>query len=104
MTLIFAARVPAPRITKGRFITAASTQSGRSAGRPGGVTPPSSMPVIRRVSSGSAKETLRAPIFLRTVLFTSSRVVASRTQATNFSSPVFDFTRMAFAESSIAWP
>ena len=48
-----------------------------------------------------AKETLRAQIFLRTQLLTSNFVVANTKQAINFSSPVFVFTRIQFAESWI---
>jgi len=60
------------------------------------------MPVKRRVSSGVAKKTLRALIFLRTRLLTSKRVVARTTQATSFCSPVLVVTKMQFAETSIA--
>lgn len=52
------------------------------------MTPPNSMPVKRRISSGVAKETSRALIFLRSPLLTSKRVVARTTQATSFCSPV----------------
>ena len=45
----------------GRSITAASTQRGRPAGRPNAVTPPISIPVMARVSSGEANEALRVP-------------------------------------------
>ena len=48
-----------------------------------GVTPPNSMPVMHRVSSGVAKETLRALIFLWTRLLKSKLVVARTTQATS---------------------
>ena len=56
------------------------------------------MPVRAMVSSGEAKETLRAPSRLRTVLLTSSRQVASTRQAANFSSPVLERTTMVLAE------
>jgi hypothetical protein len=76
-----AERLPPPRITHSGSSTRASIHSGRSSGSPNGVTPPSSIPVSRAVSSGPANDTRRTPSFFRTVLFTSSRVVASRTQA-----------------------
>ncbi len=66
---------------RGQAITRESTQTGSSAGSASGVTPPIIMPVSSRVSSASAKRTLRTAKRLRTVWFTSRRVCASTTQA-----------------------
>ena len=64
------------------FITAASTQIGMSSGSATGVTPPMSMPVSSRVSSADANDAFFTPSRWRTMPLTSSRVVASTTQAT----------------------
>ena len=61
-------------------MTAASIQTGRSAGSPKTVTPPISWPVISRVSSGDANDDLR-PKRAFTDWFTARRCVARTTQA-----------------------
>ena len=65
-TRIFEWRVPPPSITSFLRMMRESTQSGRSAGSPSGVTPPIVIPVMRSVSSADAKDTRREPIRLRT--------------------------------------
>ena len=53
----------------------------RAGGGPNGVTPPISMPVTARASSGAAKDAFRVPSSDRTVRFTASRQGASTTHA-----------------------
>ena len=77
----FQERLPPPRMISGRSITRRSTQTGRPAGRPKTVTPPSSMPVSSRACSNEANDVRLTPSRPRTVRLTSSRVVARTTQA-----------------------
>ncbi|MFT3854033.1 MAG: hypothetical protein QM733_15015 [Ilumatobacteraceae bacterium] len=85
-------------------MTAASIHSGRPAGRANGVTPPIVIPVIAEVSSAPANDALRAPSRRRTAPLTSSRVVASTTQATCLGGSDLPTTTIVFAESSRAMP
>ena len=62
-------------------MAAASTHNGRSAGRPTGVMPPGVWPVISTDVSLGPNEAFRVPKRCLTALLTSSRVVASSTQA-----------------------
>src|SRR5438874_7418756 len=54
-------RLPPPRITVSRSITAASMNRGNPSGSPNGVTPPIIIPVNSRVCSGDANDALRTP-------------------------------------------
>ena len=56
------------------------------------------------VCSALAKDALRVPRRLRTALFTSSRDVASTTQAAKTGGSALPMTTMVFAESSRAYP
>jgi hypothetical protein len=85
-------------------MTRASTRTGRPWGSPKGVTPPISMPVSSATGSERAKDALRTFISRRTTLFTSSDVVARRTQAAYVGSAPFEATRMVFALRSSGTP
>ena len=97
-------RLPPPTTTDARVITAASIHSGSPAGRANGVTPPMVIPVRAAVSSAPANDALRTSSRRRTTPLTSSRVVASTTQATWRGGSDLPATRIVLAESSSATP
>ncbi len=98
--MTFHDRDPPPRMIRSRAITRASTQIGRSGGRPKTVTPPICMPVSLAVSSAGAKDALRVPSRSRTVRFTSRRYGARVTQAANRGGSDLPITTIVLAESS----
>ena len=73
-----------------------STKIGTDAGSPKTVTPPTLMPVSPAISSAEANESFATPIRSRTAWFTSSRVVASTTQAAYCFGSFLEATRIVF--------
>src|SRR5690606_35875953 len=104
-TISLERRTPLPTTTSGQAATAASTSSGHPSGRPTGVIPPYSIPVAATASSCRAKDALRTSRRRRTAPLTSSRVVASTTQAAvRTSPPRLPVTTMQLAPASIGKP
>src|SRR5690606_9970026 len=101
---ILADRVPAPITTDSTPTTAWSTQIGIPSGRPGGVTPPISIPVSSTVRSAGANDTFFTPRRRLTVPLTSTLVVARATQAAWWPAGRLDATRMVLADSPGSTP
>jgi hypothetical protein len=85
-------------------MTAASIQIGSPRGSPNGVTPPISMPVTARASSGAAKDAFLVPRSDRTVRLTASRSGASTTHAAYRRGSALPATRIVLAESAGSKP
>src|SRR4029077_14513845 len=73
-------------------------------GNANGVTPPTCIPVNAIISSAEANDAFETLINLVTRLFTSRRVCASTTHATNFFGSFFDATMMVLQDRSTGYP
>src|SRR6516225_6384107 len=94
-------RMPEPITTEPVFATASSTSTGQSGGSPTGVIPPYSIPVAAVTASTGANDAFRASRCLRTMPFTSARVVARIMQAAYIVFPPrLPATTTQFADSS----
>src|SRR5947209_13428465 len=80
----FRPRPPPPRMIQSNPTMRSSIYRGIPGGSANGVTPPTCIPVSAIISSAEANDAFETPINFVTRLFTSRRVCASTTQATNF--------------------